>query len=842
MNATIFRRILWKEYRAQRAFWISIALATVIVESALLANPWASQPERIQSLFAAGLTFAVLYALGSAATLFATEREDETYDFLRALPVRPLVVFLGKIAYAVGSTAAMYLVAWSLALALARGLPDPNFNQRMWALLGVWGVELLAWGILFSLLLKRPLVAAILAGTVGSIDGIRFIGMDHITNGIPGRLLIVALVMAADIALAARWFRERWLRSARPPSKGFSEEQIEAIYDLVLPVRSTWASGVTRGTRDRPPSAATMLGRLLWQELRQSTAIKVALFVWLLPAAFLVWMSWILGNDYTRKPGLWPEVIIVPGFSAVLSSSLLYLGDQTGCRFRFLAEHGISPRLVWLSRQIGGFIVVLLGLLLVLPPTIGQIGHLPTGRWLVIESLLGAVVAAYACGQLCSMTFRSGLLAVISGTILTYVVCVWAVMMYMLGLSWLWSVAPLPLAFLVSTWLHAPDWLLERKTWRARLRSDLVIAAALLAILVAIPLVRVYEIPLVGPGFDPQGLTWPMPPEEKETRALYVRAIEFQQRANHTENTSARSEAEAQAVALAVQASRRPLPGYCLDPLVALDPNAEIDLAGLVLASGKPLQAAGRLDAALDRYVAAEHIALHARQRAPWLDGVLELNVCEQLTPWAAESGQKSERVLKALRTFENQWRSTPTYCEDIQRIYLLNLRMLKGDRGALKELPHSTEMTSYFAVTWMPWERARALRLLNKLTAEDFARCRDTEAALAAGGFAPPPSKIEITPALSRDFTYNLVSVNMPRVQFDDWLRVETYRRATRLVLALETWKLDHGGLPQSLNELRGKYFDQVPVDPRTGDAFQYEPKGLPYCAGVGAGGREND
>ena len=74
-----------------------------------------------------------------------------------------------------------------------------------------------------------------------------------------------------------------------------------------------------------------------------------------------------------------------------------------------------------------------------------------------------------------------------------------------------------------------------------------------------------------------------------------------------------------------------------------------------------------------------------------------------------------------------------------------------------------------------------------------------------------------------------------MPRVQFDNWLTVETYRRATRLILALEAWKLDHGGLPQSLNELRGKYFDQVPVDPRTGDAFQYEPKGLPYCAAWG-------
>ena len=97
------------------------------------------------------------------------------------------------------------------------------------------------------------------------------------------------------------------------------------------------------------------------------------------------------------------------------------------------------------------------------------------------------------------MVFRSGIVAVAFGTVLTFLLCGWAALMYMLGLSWLWSVAPLPLAFLVTTWLHAPDWLLERKTWRARLCPALVVAVPALAILVAIPLVRVYEIPLVEP-------------------------------------------------------------------------------------------------------------------------------------------------------------------------------------------------------------------------------------------------------------------------------------------------------------------------------------------------------
>ena len=405
---------------------------------------------------------------------------------------------------------------------------------------------------------------------------------------------------------------------------------------------------------DLAPLALTMLGRLVWQEFRQSAAMTATLIAILLPTVLFLWVEWIVGINPEYVGGPWfVQFLPVPLFAAVFSAPLLgsvvFLADQTGCRFRFLAEHGIPPRLVWLSRQIRGLVIILLGLLLLLPPTIGLIVTRQPSEdmTMVTECLLGFVGVAYACGQLCSMTIRSGIVAVAFGTVLTFLLCGWAELMYMLGLSWLWSVAPLLLAFVVTTWLHAPDWLLERKTWRARLCPALVVAVPVLAILVAIPLVRVYEIPLVGPGFDPKGLTWPIPPEEKETLALYARANELQKQANHTENgpadESARQKAEEQAVTLALEASRRPLTGFYVDPLAAPDPNAEINLADLVLASGKRLQAEGKLDAALDRYVAAERIALHARQCRPWLvvaDG-LEIRVCEQLTNWAAQSGQR---------------------------------------------------------------------------------------------------------------------------------------------------------------------------------------------------------
>ena len=870
MNATSFGRILWKEYRSQRAYWIAMAALTVIMELAWLASPWVPGSIRVEVLFEVALVCAAFYALGSAAMLFATERENETYGFLHAMPVTTRAVLLGKTVFALGSAAAMYLVAWMLAFTLVRGMPAPLVHQRMWILCGLGGVELLAWGIFFSLLLKRTLVAAILAGTIGSIGPVCFFATGFSTDTIPVRLAVLAVVVVAIIALAARWFRERLWPSVWPRRTSFANDRsmcsegavlitLRVMHSITRSVMSTFRKPAvvatptfgekrTMATSDPRPRIAVMLGRLLWQEVRQSTAVKVAMIVWLLPAVFIFWATWIDGEP-VRKTDAWPHLLAVPGFWAILSSSLLFLSDQTRCRFRFLAEQGIPPRLVWLSRQIGGLLVVLAGLLLVLPPTLAQIETLGMDKGAIV-GLLGFVVLAYSCGQLCSMVFRSGIIAVVCAMILTALVCGWAALMYVLGMSWSWSVAPMPLAFLTATWLHAPDWLVERRTWRARLRLSLVVALPALAILAAVPLVRVYEIPAVELGFDPKELTWPVPPGEEETLAIYARAIGYREEAMRQAETPAedraRREAESHAVALALEASRRPLPEFYLAPRAAAEPSGEIWLCKLVLASGKALEAEGKLDAALDRYVAAERIALHASRYRPLsnpygkvdfvgMERSLGIHVCEQLIHWATQSGQKSDRLIKALRTFEEQWNMKASYCDGIRCNYFLNIRLLEGDREALQQHGNS-DVNLYASVArWVPWERVRAVRLLNKLTAAKLARCREIEAALAAEDCWPPGMNVEIPSLLSRglskDFTYNVVALHLLDIYPNNWSRCETYRRAARLVLAIEAWKLDHGRLPQSLDDLQGKYLSQIPVAVFSEEEFRYEPKGVSYC-----------
>jgi len=165
---------------------------------------------------------------------------------------------------------------------------------------------------------------------------------------------------------------------------------------------------------------------------------------------------------------------------------------------------------------------------------------------------------------------------------------------------------------------------------------------------------------------------------------------------------------------------------------------------------------------------------------------------------------------------------------------YLRDLQTLRGDPGMPERLNGNSDQLSWFMVMrWFPWERARTERILNMLAAREFSQCRAAEVALAAGGAAPKPPDDRLLPELPQDYLDDVVRGNFHYQPIEYSLRVETYRRATLLILALEAWKLDHGSLPQSLDELKDKYIEQIPVSPFTGGTFNYEPKGLPRDGG---------
>ena len=85
MTSAIFGRLLWKEYRALRAFWLAMAALAVLLQLVLLVSP--NVNEMVPWIFACALAAPALYALACGATMFAAEHEDSTFEFLRGLPL-----------------------------------------------------------------------------------------------------------------------------------------------------------------------------------------------------------------------------------------------------------------------------------------------------------------------------------------------------------------------------------------------------------------------------------------------------------------------------------------------------------------------------------------------------------------------------------------------------------------------------------------------------------------------------------------------------------------------------------------------------------------------------------
>ncbi len=221
MNQSIFRRLMWKEYRLQRSFWIAMvlmALMVMVLIWGLNNNP----DDRAQWLFSIAVGVPAFYALGCAATMFAGEHDADTFEFQRSLPVGGMRVFWGKLAFMVISLAAMLAVLWLMALAFAWGyLPRASdavgVTMEMWSLTIIITWTFVLWGVFLSLLIKRPLIAAILTGVIGGFGPLFVI--NFINRPSPMFTLFPLAIFAGISTVLAPvdlWLGHRWLREQLP--------------------------------------------------------------------------------------------------------------------------------------------------------------------------------------------------------------------------------------------------------------------------------------------------------------------------------------------------------------------------------------------------------------------------------------------------------------------------------------------------------------------------------------------------------------------------------------------------------------------------------------------------
>ncbi len=897
MNGSIFWRLFWKEYRLQRPLWIAMAVLTALL--LLLFGAFAMDvKERTQGLFLIAVTFPALYAMGCGALLFAGEREAETYEFQRMLPVVARCVFFAKIALALIGMAALSGLVLSLA-AMLNGwrVPDTRDYFILWATGSFFGLEMFLWATLFSLLSKRVLVAAILGVAAASISVQNVVEFVYPINSgpslwrywdvMPQRMVVAAIVALVDCWLAGRWFRQpsdRRLRSA-PADSHATPRQATAFSECF-----------------RAPERMKILGRLVWQHWNQSFWLIVTVVAMLVPLA-VVGLDWLLCAALTGNPWQHPQhcdqvtfqmAVILALMSVPLFGLCTFLPDQWGRSYRFLADRGVTPKYVWLSRQLmtlfpllfllaAALVTAILLAALLLPLVIHQPNPLELleaakayeigfGVGCLIVGFFGYVALCLAVGQLAAMFFRSGILAGIFSIPMSSLLVAWCGLMLFWGVNWLWSAVPIPLALLLATRLRARDWLLERNTCRAWLLPGLALVLPTVALLTAVPLYRIYQIPAVDPGFSVAEYDRPMSAEEKATRELYRQAIgKLDLKILRYDATELKKAARAlgvkspswvdtnrETIALAIKASRGQLFMAVTDAEYwRRNDWRHNEMPRLLLDSAAQAENEGQLDTALEQYLAAIRILSQFRRYDvhPYARGFgIETEAYSRLCRWATRPHQTPARIIAALRDLQQATRHV-SLKDPMATEYLRLRRVLEGDPAATYGIwnhdePWPLRMT---LTLWLqlPWERARALRLLNlmthlelagarpiepdwprKLNAETEKLWRETEPFLTRmrerelltflrGGLYLTPISDGWEGWESKHRRYDLTLA-------ENFQASETACRATRIVLSLEAWRLQHGSLPKSLDELVGPFLDRLPVDPYSGEPFRYVRDGL--------------
>ncbi len=543
--------------------------------------------------------------------------------------------------------------------------------------------------------------------------------------------------------------------------------------------------------------------------------------------------------------------------------------------YRFFVEHNVPPRYVWLTRQAVWLAAMLVSALAVCIALAGPINLVREIGWLVsspadrppLEYLALVFVVpliCYAAGQWASMMLRSAVLAVTVGIGLSLLVIAWLALMVELKVGLVWSVMPIPFVLLLGTWLRASDWIFENTRFGARARAAAIVLVPSAALLIAVPIYRAHEIPLVSPGFDPSASLSMITSNSTVPRNLYQEANRAFVPAKNEDDKHWAMRNE-KAIALVTKATRYPGPVFT-DPRTSDYPGIDGTqlLHMMLLANGDELQANGKLDEALDRYITALRMdcASFNRERA-------DDEVFGCLAVWASQKGQTAARIHGAI-TRLNQITTRDLQLEaDLQWWYLFaRRRLLEGDDWVFYEpqqaARESVKSDLAAAQMMLPTERERAVRMLNILTKMALLRLQCMTVDLARGGqiveyVTPKWAGFPAADFFSIFFGKIVAGNQTPAKELTDWVGAstdwlattappdlqqmgrrgidaasnfawfETWRRATIIQLALQAYRLDHGSLPKSLDGLVGPYLHELPADPYLGFPFRYFPNGMP-------------
>lgn len=480
MNAAQITHIFWKEYRTQRSIWLGITLIAVVIQGLVWAMMPSNARDPLATLASIGAILSVFYALASAGVLFAGEREEQTYSWLRILPVSSVSLFGGKLLW--------FVVSWLLAVGislLTAYLPywgtdlDSDKIRQGLTQFAAMGGGLALWGVFFSLLCQRVYTALALAPLALLLTA-------GLNSYFPG----IAYVLYAAVAMGVVVQGRRWIVDENLAIwTGFGWRSRALTLDDVL-VSAAEASPAWRFFR-----------RELW--LEWCNAWKIALGSCVL---LTMTMSFLVASGI-------PDALPINWFLVFAILPLVYgvntfRGEQYQSRYRFQSHVGVSPAGVWISKHLVWIGLLLLTMVascvVVALPWLDQILSrtrspwddrlyqqlpIPTGAWpwfveeRFSQSWLSTVwlsvamaVWMYAIGHVCSLLIKRSVSAALVAVALGTLACVPVAATLLLDVPRVIGILlPAVLLLLFSLW-RTKGWLSERNEPRDWVRVFGVLA------------------------------------------------------------------------------------------------------------------------------------------------------------------------------------------------------------------------------------------------------------------------------------------------------------------------------------------------------------------------------
>lgn len=827
MNRLILGRLVWKEYRQYRALLIvALLIGVAAIGLVAFAAQWTGRPRSSETLLQIALAVPILYAIGCAPTTFAVERDLETIEFLRSLPQPPGLVATAKIGYALASTVALAVVIGGFGCLLRQDDASPMLEWRNWPTLSIGALEVTAWGLFFSLWLRQPLWAVVAAAFASLAVGFAVVAplSDPLRLGdgasLAGvRLALVGGLLTIDLAWGARWLRGGTERAHRRERRDASAAP--ATGAATTPIGRSWSE----------------LGRFIWQAWRQSRGLALMTIA----GYFAVVIFFVLLGLWSRTERDLHQIawLLFPAFAAI-AGCCVFLLDQQRQQYRFHAELGASPRLLWVSRHaFWGSVVLLVGALALAILACGEWYSTPPwkptsggGVWSertdvrVNVSLLdrfwlcGVLAAsAYATGQLCSLFFRSGVIGLFLGLTASVIAGSWIGILEHLAIPRSVSALPWIVGACWASWYRAPAWLAERDGRAGWTRPCSITAAALVGSLAAVAAYRVVEIPRVAADQRPDAarpksdvLSYAAPYVDavelataRETGGAYLAASELAR--NWPWHKKRRGELPSPLQQF-LTATGGPTCRFEFVSTRAGTGHLQrlVDLASRLAELGRAAEQAGDAETSRDYDMACLRFSRHL-----WQSGEIEAG------PAAAKIEEESMNRLLA-------WAARQTNPDDVGRlrrdVAWSREAMLSGERLAFATVREqfsalldaddvgssaydAPEAASRRVLRWLPWERWRWERIAAYARTAQWNGLRRMTS--VRDGWELTARQADAREGLDevRDWASRSVPWPYAGVRIDAWSERLVRQRGLEVRLALLQWRLVHGDWPTSLLEL---------------------------------------